>query len=225
MKKTVQFCTNEFISGSVSADFDNTLFEISFTPLKPISKSQVYRAYFLDTNSNNLISIGVIETTPESGFLKVKNDFWKSTVVIMLKDTETENLKYVASAFFDTAWDVKGYLDPSEKNLELIKICKKINEELKFYEKKDSFFKITNFKPVSSLSAVKYALYEKSVMYSFDKYGYYLFSFEKNIITIGIIPVSDENPLKHLEEFSFLKNGIYYVKIMLDDDGQYFIKD
>lgn len=228
MKETRLFSDNNCFSGSILRDTETDFFEISISLLKPVVNPFVLRAYFLDCESTNLINMGIIETSGEKGFLKVKNSLSKDTVVIMMKNAETGDLKYISSAFFKDEWNVFGYLNHSVQNTNLYKIKKKIKEEIRFYQKYEentSFYKVTDFRAIANLSSVKCILFEKSVMYSFDKYGFYLFSLDKDTVTVGVLPVNDENPLVHIKDFSSLEKGIYCAKVTLCEDGQYFVEN
>ena len=219
MKKTAQFCTNEFIQGNIQKNDD--MYEISFILLKEIDCDTVYRAYFLESYSNNLISIGVIETSGRTGFLKIKCDYGKDTVVIMKKDTKNCETTYITAAFFGETWNVQGFLN-GEKT-ELYQTLNRIKNELTGYRKcDDGFYKITDFVPIGNLSAVKCVIFEKYVNYSFNKFGFYLFRLENNEITIGVNGLEGINPLEHIKDFCTENNGIYYTKIILEEDGQYF---
>ena len=135
MKETRLFSDNDCFSGSILRDTETDFFEISISLLKPVVNPFVLRAYFLDCESTNLINMGIIETNGEKGFLKVKNSLSKDTVVIMMKNAETGDLKYISSAFFKDEWNVFGYLNHSVQNTNLYKIKKKIKEEIRFYQK------------------------------------------------------------------------------------------
>ncbi len=223
MEKYADFINNEYISGNVKQS--GIFYEISFTVLKNIKSHYVYRAYFLEKHSTNLINIGVIEINGQNGLLKFKCDYGKDTVVIFIKDTYTEKLTFITCAFFEESWNVKGYLDGSDIHLKINSIFSDINLALSKYEKTDDgYYKITDFSPLTELSSVKCALFERNVNYAFDKHGYYLFKIDNNVITIGIKPIERENPFLHLNDFSYTEDGIYYTKIALEEDGQYFIK-
>lgn len=222
MEKYADFSKNEYICGKVL--LNNNFCEISFSLLKPIKPHFVYRAYFLENHSTNLVSIGVIDTNRQNGFLKVKTEFIKDTVVIMQKDTKTDVLTYVCAAFFDKEWNVEGYLNGDDIHLKKKSIFSDISF-LKYKKNKDNFFIVTDFFVPANLSSLKCVMYEKSFLYAFDKHKYYLIKLDDNIITIGIKPILDENPLKHLSDFTYTKDGIFYVDILLEDDGQYFINN
>ena len=220
MEKYADFSKNEYIIGNVS--LNNNFCEISISILKQTDEHIVYRAYFLENHSTNLINIGVIETKDKKGYLKVKTDFLKDTVVIMQKDTKNDKLTFICAAFFDKNWNVEGYLNGDDIYIK----HKNIFSDIAFlrYKKNDNnFFIVTDFFAPSNLSSVKCVMFEKSFIYAFDKNGYFLIKLEDNIITIGIKPISDENPMHHLSDFAYIKEGIFYVDILLDDDGQYFI--
>lgn len=222
MERVAEFLKNEYICGA--AKQKNDFYEISFLLLQKLDSDFVYRAYFLESFSTNLISMGVIETNDENGFLKIKCDYGKDTIVIMKKNTKTDGLTFITAAFFENEWNVKGYLDGSDNAIRLGKTICDINLSLKKYEKNENgFYKITDFTAIGNLSSVKCVLFERSVNYAFDYNGYYLFAIENNIITIGICPKGNENPFHHLNDFAYEKDGGYFVKIALEDDGQYFL--
>lgn len=224
MERYANFIENEYIIGNVKQN--GLFYEISFELLKTLKPHCVYRAYFLEVHSTNLINIGVIEINGKNGFSKFKCDFGKDTVVIFIKDTYTEKLTFVTCAFFEEKWNVKGYLDGSDIHLKINSIFSDINTALTKYEKTDNgFYKITDFTPLTELSAVKCALFSRDVIYAFFKHGYYLFKLENNIITLGIKPIENKNPFLHLSDFSYFENEIYCIKIALEEDGQYFIEN
>lgn len=220
MQKIAHFISNEFLCGGVKKD-ENT-YEIFFTPLKNIPQHTVYRAYFAHKNSSNLTSIGVVNIIGNNALLKatVKNS--TDTVVIMQKDTKSNDLTFTASAFFGEKWDVESFFSDNH----IRKILSLLNKQIENYKKDENgFYLVTNFTALGNLSSIKYVLFEKDVNYSFDKYGHYLFKIENNIITIGIKKTDDKTAFFHIKDFCTEEDGVFYVKIALENDGQYFLTD
>ena len=72
-------------------------------------------------------------------------------------------------------------------------------------------------------------MFERGAMYSFDKFGHYIFGINGNKILIAFASDNEANPLVHMDSLCTKLNigeAVYFsVIIELADDGQYFIKD
>lgn len=242
---------SKIISGTVTkTDCENGAnIEINIKIHGDISPDCVVRAYFAERDTKDLKPIGIVDNFGRLGAF-MKNSDCTDTVVFGIKNTITEKVDYVGYAYSGEEWTLESEpaIDNAKKILSDIKnngnhitpeIRKKISAEisanLKNFEKTDikfqnfDMYKITVFKPVLSISAVKFAMFERSAIYSFDNFGFYLFGIDGNKIAIAFASENGENPLFHADNLcTHFKDGetdFFAVIIELADDGQYFVKN
>lgn len=242
---------SKIISGTVTkTDCENgTNIGIDIKIHGDISPDCVVRAYFAERDTKDLKPIGIVDNFGHLAVFMQTSDC-TDTVVFGIKNTITDKVDYVGYAYSGDEWtlDDEPAIDNAKKILGDIKnggncitpeIRQKISDEisanLKDFEKTDiefqnfDMYKITVFKPILSISAVKFAMFERSAMYSFDKFGFYLFGFDGDKISIAFASENGENPLAHADNlcthFTGGENEYFAVIIEFADDGQYFVKD
>lgn len=244
-----------FLSGSVIV-YENTLdakIEIDIKIFGFIDSDSVIKVYFENQDTKELKSIGIIDN-----FGHLAKAFDKSiltdSIVFVLKNTVSENKEKIAYAFWEEELfsEKNSPIENAKKILDEIKetktnpdidfdnvlknITNEIKENLKNYKfikcdemKNFDIYKITDFKPISNISSVKYTMFEKSAIYSFDFFSHYLFGINKNKIFIAFASNNNLNPLSHLNDLTTLITidniNYFYIIIELLCDGQYFIKE
>lgn len=218
-----------------------------------IDSDSVIKVYFENKDTKELKSIGIIDN-----FGHLTKTFDKSiltdTIVFVLKNTISETKEKIAYGYFEDELlsQKTSPIENAKKILDEIKqtktntdidfdnvlknITNEIKENIKNYklikcsEIKDfDIYKITDFKPMSNISSVKYTMFEKSAIYSFDFCSHYLFGIKENKLFIAFASNNGLNPLSHLNDLTtyITINNLtyYYVIIELLCDGQYFIKE
>ena len=243
---------SKIISGSVTKtdDESSSNIEINIKIHEDIDPDCVVRAYFADKDTKEVRGIGVVDNFGHLA-VRVNPQICTDTIIFGIKNTITDKVDYVGYAYQNEEWTLEDNtpVDNAKKILERIKsshsaklsdvqndIFNEINENLKNYSPLDNdsetgftLYKISDFKPVSSISAVKYAMFERGAMYSFDKFGHYIFGINENKILIAFASDNEANPLVHMDSLCTKLNigeAVYFsVIIELADDGQYFIKD
>ena len=249
------YIKSDFLGGSVLL-CDNTSYteiEINVKIFGFIDSDSVIRVYFADRETKDLKSIGIIDNF---GNLSKKADknIVTDTIVFILKNTVTEKISIIGYAYFQDEWtledsspieNAKKILDEiksdkTNRNIDFDTVLKNITNEnkenLKNYKaiktevlEEFDIYKITDFKPVSSISSVKYAMFEKNTIYSFDLFSHYLFGINKNNLLVAFASQNGINPILHLNDLckkTIINNTEYfYVIIELSEDGQYFIKE
>ncbi len=251
MDKNNYLIKSDFLGGSVVL-CDNNI-EINVKIYGSIDSDSVIRAYFANKDTKEIKSIGIIDNF---GNLSKKVDYSiiTDTIVFILKNTLTDQKETVGYAYLENEWklDDNNAIDNAKKILEDIKsecinteiepdlayknIFDEINENLKNYKIFEKnilgefdVYKICDFKPISGISAVKYAMFEKNAIYSFDYFSHYLFGIKDKKIIVAFASQNGVNPLAHLNDlctqFECDKLTYFAVIIELCDDGQYFIKD
>ena len=242
---------SEIISGSVEKEpcSGGINIEISIKIHTDIPPDCVVRAYFASRSTKELTPIGIVDNF---GHLTafIKDGFYTDTIVFGIKNTITDAVEYVGYAYLNGEWTLDG--DPAVENAKKIlddikqncnhmtnemkqNILDEINRNLEPYDEADinfqnfKIYKITDFKPILSISAVKYAMFERSAMYSFDNFSHYLFGICENRILIAFKSENGENPILHMDTLctEIKAEGALYFAVIIElaDDGQYFVKD
>ena len=242
---------SKIISGTVAKRSceNGAKIEINIKIHGDISPDCVVRAYFAEEDAKNLKPIGIVDNFGHlSAFVSLSD--CTDTVVFGIKNTLTDSIDYVGYAYLNggAAAKTEPAIDNAKKILGDIKsggnritpemrqnFEDEMRENLSDFEKTNitfqnfEIYKITVFKPILNISAVKFAMFERSVLYSFDKFGFYLFGIDSGKIAIAFASENGKNPLAHADNLCtrFEYDGTQYFAVIIElaDDGQYFTKD
>lgn len=246
---------SNFLGGSVllhQNDISSDV-EINVKIYGYLDADSVIRAYFASKDTKEIKSIGIIDNFGNLS-KKVDKNICTDTIVFILKNTLTDKTETIGYAYNGDEWTLEdeSAIENAKKLLDEIKsdcidkdvdfdsvsenIFREIKENLKNYDLiksnvLDEFdvYKITDFKPISNISSVKYAMFEKRPIYSFDLFSHYLFGISDKKILLAFASENEINPIIHLNDLCTqfkLDDFTYFcVIIELSDDGQYFIKD
>lgn len=255
MDKKSYLIKSDFLGGNVFITEDDTGCDVQIDVkiYGNLDADSVIRAYFASKDTKEIKSIGIIDNF---GSLSKKADpsIVTDTIVFILKNTLTDKKETVGYAYYENEWTLEenNAVDNAKKVLDEIKsdcvndevdtdlahknILDEINRNLKDYgvfQKNilDEFdvYKICDFRPMSSISSVKYTMFEKNAIYSFDYFSHYLFGINGKKILIAFASQNGINPLMHLSDLctQFECDNLTYYAVIIElcDDGQYFIKD